>query len=87
MLEQKDSGTIGSVADFLAKELQIGQGSKGEYISLKDRLAEFVEEPDKAAGFTFVGNDTWLPKHLVSARKQQQCRVSRAAKNGIVWTR
>ncbi len=58
-----------------------------EYIPLAERLAEFIEEPDKGAGFVFVGNDTWLPKHLVSARKCQQHKLSRVAETGIVWTR
>lgn len=87
MLEQKDSGTIGSVADFLAKALQIAEGSTDEYIPLKDRLAEFIEEPDRGAGFVFAGNDTWLPKRLVDTRKRQQRRMSRLATSGVVWTR
>ncbi len=91
MLEQKDSrtvesGTIESVIDFWAKELQIVQG-EGEYIPLKDRLAGFIEDPDRAVGFVFVGNDAWLSKHLISARKRQRRMLSRVAENGIVWTR
>lgn len=93
MLEQPDSGTIGSVADFLAKALQVSDeiansfGDRDEYIPLAERLAEFTEEPDRGAGFIFVGNDTWLPRHLVNARKRQRRRMSRLAKGGIVWTR
>lgn len=93
MLKQPDSGTIGSVTDFLAKALQVSDEiaksfrDRDEYIPLAERLAEFVKEPDKAAGFVFVGNDTWLPKHLANARKQQRRKMSRLAESGIVWTR
>jgi hypothetical protein len=57
-----------------------------EYIPLSSRLAK-EPDPDKKAGFVFVGNDTWLPKHLVSARKCQQKKMARVAESGIVWTR
>jgi hypothetical protein len=83
------SGTMSS--DAIAKSMEIQllgtNDETDEFIPLAERLNEFVEEPDKAADFTFVGNDTWLPKHLVNARRHQQRKMSRRAKTGIVWTR
>lgn len=46
-----------------------------------------MSEQNKSNGFVFVGNDTWLPKHLVNGRKRQQRKISRVAENGVIWTR
>lgn len=99
MLEEKDieviGETLGAAVDLLAEVAQamaeklsnIAQGSMDEYVPLVERLSEFIEEPDRGAGFVLVGNDTWLPKHLVDARKQQRRKMSRLAESSIVWTR
>jgi len=92
MLKQKDFETIGIAADLLAQELKIialniVRDSADEYAPLAECPNEFTEEPDKGPGFISVGNDTWLPRHLVNARKRQQRNVSRIGENGIVWTR
>lgn len=98
MLKQKDleafraiGETIGIAADLLAQESQViarnFSASIDQYILLVERPNEFIKEPDKGAGFVFVGNDTWLPRHLIDARERQQHKMSHAGENGIIWTR
>jgi hypothetical protein len=94
MLEQENLEAISRAAGITVEEMHDiinspinVMSSEDEYILLAERLSEFIEEPDKAAGFVLVGNDTWLPKHLVNTRKRQQRKVSRMPENGIVWTR
>lgn len=78
---------MAAAAQAIAEKLSnISQGID-EYVPLSERLSEFIEEPDKGAGFVLVGNDTWLPKPLVNARKFQQRKASRVAETGIVWTK
>lgn len=84
MLNQKDIQAFESLEIRTSFDLDLQIFAKnhaniigGEYIPLADRLREFIIEPDKAAGFTFVGNDTWFPKHLVNDRRHQHRKISR----------
>ncbi len=90
MLKEKDfdtadttagtAGTAGTVADFAGQCI----ASNASFYMIESTEKH---EPDKGAGFVFVGNDTWLPKSLVNARERQRRKLSRGAEKGIVWTR
>lgn len=86
MLEQKNVAVDLMAEGVQAMAEEVSNFTDG-YTSLAERLSEFIEEPDRGAGFVFVGNDTWLPSHLINARRHQQRKVSRMPENGIVWTR
>lgn len=56
-----------------------------DYIPFEDRLD--IPEGYRNIGFTFVGNDTWLPKSLYEDRERQRRRLRQGSERGIVWTR